>query len=70
MADEFRLSDDLAERITQLASDLASEAQELRDIWDEKSERWQDGEKGSEVDTWIDELVDLAESLDDLDKNK
>jgi len=70
MAEEFRLSDELAARISSLASDLGTEARELRDQWEERSERWQDGDRGTEVSAWIDELDDLAESLDSLDTKK
>ena len=64
MADEFKISDDLAARISSLASEVGTEARELRDQWDEKSDRWQEGEEGNDVLSWIDELDDLAETLD------
>jgi len=70
MAEEFRLSDELTARISSLASDLGTEVRELRDIFDEKSERWQEGEKANDILAWIDELDDLAESLDSLDTKK
>jgi predicted transcriptional regulator len=67
MADHtFRLSADLTGRIATLASDLRMEAQEHRDAWDEKSEKWQEGEKGTVTDGWIEELDELADALENV----
>lgn len=69
MADHtFKLSKELAERIATLASDLRMEAQEHRDAWEEKSEKWQEGEKGSLTDGWIEELEELADNLENADE--
>ena len=46
MADHtFKLSDELSRRIAELAGDLQAEAQDHRDAFDDRSEKWQEGEK-------------------------
>jgi uncharacterized protein YukE len=63
----FKLPTDLATRIAELAADLDSTAQELRDEWSGKSERWQEGDTGQNADTWIEELAELSDTLSNLE---
>lgn len=62
----WKLAPETVALIGALRQQLEHHAQELRDRYDDKSERWQE-EKGADVDAWIDELADLADTLDNLE---
>lgn len=66
MANKWRISKELYVRITELESDLGAFAQEQRDKFADMSEHWQESDKGTEVDAWIDQLSDLQEALDNV----
>jgi hypothetical protein len=59
----FRLDNDLSERITALESDLRGAAQTFRDEWEERSERWQESDAGTDADAWIESLDQAADEL-------
>lgn len=56
--------DDLHAAKDSLVEDLRNEAQAHRDAFDEAGERWQDSDRGQEVDGWISALEELADDLD------
>lgn len=60
----FKLDPDLAKRIAELESDIRAATQEFRDAWDDRSERWQESDAGTAAETWIEELDNLADSLE------
>lgn len=60
----FNLNSDLYKRITALESDLRAAADELRTDWDERTERWQESDAGGAADTWVEELHEVADTLD------
>lgn len=47
---------------------------ELREQWDEMSERWQEGDKGLAVSDWLDRLDEIVSDYDscvsELDENR
>lgn len=63
--DPFQLSPELVERIDQLKTDLDAEILDMRNIFDARSERWRDGERGVDVGGWLDSLDSMAEALED-----
>lgn len=63
----WKLSPELTKKISELATDLNAEVDEMRSEFDDKSESWQEGDKGTDVQTWLDELGELADTLDALD---
>jgi hypothetical protein len=68
MADhKFKLSDELSSDLARVASDLRMEAEQHRDAFDDRSEKWRESEKGSETEAWIDSLDELVDNLDNVD---
>jgi hypothetical protein len=68
MADHtFKLSEELSRRMAELAGDLQAEAQDHRDAFDDRSEKWQESEKGTVTDSWIESLYEVAEQLENVD---
>ncbi|MDD2775492.1 MAG: hypothetical protein PHU06_06025 [Gallionella sp.] len=55
-------------KIISTLGELTAQIQELRDVeqdkFDDKSERWQEGEKGEEAQAKIDTLNEAADSLE------
>lgn len=41
---------------------------DARAAWDARSARWQESDAGDEVSGWLDELEDLADSLDQVEE--
>lgn len=66
MASQFKLSKELVKRIEALASDLEATTQEFRDLYDERSERWQESDAAVEADAWIAGLENLADELGNI----
>jgi hypothetical protein len=64
----FKLDPDLYKRIVELESDLRSAADDLRNDFDEKSERWQDSAVGDLTRAWIDDLEEVVDRLDTVSK--
>jgi hypothetical protein len=62
----FRLSKETRDALSETQSLLEQELLDHRDVWDSRSERWQDGDAGTEAMAWIEELTMLIESIDDL----
>lgn len=60
----FKLNADLSARIATLETDLRGAAQEFRDAFEERSERWREGDAGTSADTWIESLESLADDLE------
>jgi hypothetical protein len=46
---------------TNVASFMATFAEDQQSQYDEKSENWQEGDRGQQVSSWIDALAELAE---------
>lgn len=44
--------------------DLADHITDLRAQWDAMSERWQESEKGLEINDWLDRLDDVVDSYE------
>jgi len=63
----FKLDKDLVTRVAELATDLSAAAEAFRDAWNERTERWQEGDKGTATDAWIEGLEEVAESLENLE---
>lgn len=66
MAKQFKVSADLNKRIETLASDLRDAAEEFRNLYDERSERWQEGDAAMAADTWIESIENLADELENM----
>ena len=64
MATKFCLSAETTAAIDNLLTLLQEDAQTMREAYDERSERWQEGDVGNEVESWIEELDTLVDTLD------
>lgn len=64
VAHKFRLSPAVRDAVASLASDLTAEAEDHQSAWDDRSERWQEGEAGSSAAAWIESLGELADALE------
>ena len=63
----FKLNKALQKQVDQLANDLSEALDEMRSEYDEKSERWQEGDRAAAVDTWFDEIEAVMTELQSLD---
>jgi len=50
---------------TELQAAIDDVKDALRTEWDEKSEGWQEGERGQAANAWIEDIEDKASQLDD-----
>lgn len=63
-AHKYALSQETYDAL-QCARDLLQvEVESHRDCWDAASERWQEGDRGDLVDTWIDTLDELLLAIE------
>lgn len=60
----FKLSKELVEKLRDVHISLEDELAEMRDEYDEKSERWQESDKGSDVEAWFENLDEFIEALE------
>jgi hypothetical protein len=56
----------LAQDVEFLGNTLTSDAEDFQSEWDAKSERWQEGDRGGEVQAWIEAVTERAESLAEI----
>jgi hypothetical protein len=63
----WKLSKTLEKQIDDVRAALDTEVQDMRSEFDDKSEKWQEGDKGTEVAAWLDELSDVVDTLDGID---
>lgn len=63
----WALSKDLVSKIDAVKEQLGWEVEDLRNAWEEKSERWRDGDTGQEVSAWIESLESVIESLEEIE---
>lgn len=68
MSHKFELSPETLKALYALRDALDDETREHRDVWDGRSERWQESDKGEAVDTWIEILSELLDTLDAVDE--
>jgi hypothetical protein len=54
---------ELAARVVSLEPDLRAYSQNRREEWDEQPESWQDTEEASEANGFLDDLDNLADTL-------
>ncbi len=45
---------------------LTADAEVLREVWDDRSEAWQDSERGADADNWLSELEAAADALGEV----
>lgn len=65
--EEFRL--DLVaygEDIQNLGNELAELVEHARGLWYERSERWQESDRGTVANDWIDTIEELADRIQSL----
>lgn len=62
----WALPADLTKRLNEVAVELEQFSTERRELFDERSERWRDSDRGTVVDTWIENLAELSDTLDAL----
>jgi len=79
-ADPFRIPAALLERIAesrntvvdargdleQLVSQLEDVTSGARAVWEERTEKWQDGDRGQAASTWLENLEELVDNLNEL----
>lgn len=66
MSARFALPAELAQRVAALASDLSGYLEDARAEFDTRSDRWRDSDRGVAVDGWLDDVDNLAETLEAL----
>jgi hypothetical protein len=52
--------------IGDVKSQLEELTADLRDAWGEHSEKWQESDKGDAADTWIEELENLRDEMENI----
>ncbi len=62
---EYKLSEDLAKRIRELASDLSNFASDLQADYD-ADEDFAESEQGVSVGAWLETVTNMAQDLEDL----
>lgn len=65
----FTLSNELVKKIGELATDLSADRDTVQERWDRRSETWQGSDEGNHVLAWIQELDDLVDTLENLEKS-
>ena len=55
---------DLLNDITQ---DIDTRESELRDQWDNRSDSWKEGERGQEIESWLDRLQEFVAAANEVD---
>jgi uncharacterized protein YukE len=63
----FKLSTATQQVLATAAETLRDEVAEHRSEFDDKSERWREGDAGTATEAWLDELDNLVDTLDNLD---
>lgn len=63
MAHQFKIGDKTVQLLSDAREALEIEMQEHRDAFDERSERWQGSDVGSEVDGWIENVGEVIDAL-------
>lgn len=63
----WALAEPTRELLLTLMFHLDHHTAELRDRYADKSERWLEGDEAGEVDTWLDELDELRDTLDNIE---
>jgi L-lactate utilization protein LutB len=76
MAHKFELSSETQVKVKEvqaaledLKETLEEETQQHRDAYGERSEKWQEGDKGQATETWIEALDELVEGVESLAEN-
>ncbi len=62
----WQLSKETVKLLEDLKERLNVELEDFRMDFDERSERWQDSDKGQSVGAWLDDLEAAADELEDL----
>ena len=70
MAKKIKLPDGLVSRIAEVTSDLEAQIEEWRNYFNERTEKWQESERGMAVDAWLGELEDFLNTLAEFDETK
>ena len=61
----WKISEETVQALRNALDNLSIEIADLRsDEFDTKSERWQQGDKGQEVEQWLQELDDYCDELE------
>ena len=56
---------DLIKRAEELSDEIQSMSDDEQADWDERSERWQDSDRGQDAQQAIDQLAEVADSISD-----
>lgn len=62
----FELPPEIRAEVAALASNLSAFTNESREVFEGRTERWQEGADGMAADAWIEELGNLADALENL----
>jgi hypothetical protein len=60
----WKLSADTVKALDAAHAAIDAELTELRSEFDDKSDAWREGDRGSGVDAWLEELERLRDDLD------
>jgi len=58
--------DEIDSTMNKAASDMADLTNEMQEYFDDRSEKWQEGEKGEEYQQKIEDLTEIESELQDL----
>jgi molecular chaperone GrpE (heat shock protein) len=61
---QAKKADDISGQLGNIQQDVQELLDEIRDDFDNKSERWQEGEKGQAIETSINELENAIENIE------
>lgn len=59
-----RETEALRSTLSDLYETIDTEVTEHNDTWDERSERWQDGDKGQSVSAWIQDWISYRDDVE------
>lgn len=68
MAKSWKLSEHTSNILFKAAAVLELEVDDLNQEFDDRSEKWQESDTGQETRAWIDDLEELATTLDNIEE--
>ena len=64
---KWELSSEVRAVVIEARDLLNTEVEEMRDRFNNASDKWQNSDKGQEIDAWLETLEELADTLNQFD---
>jgi hypothetical protein len=64
---KWELSSEVRAVVIEARDLLNTEVEEMRDRFNNASDKWQNNDKGQEIDAWLETLEELADALHQFD---